>query len=92
MTPSLATRLAVYACKDLAKSAPKTYNALTNWLQHSGFWLAELSTCPKRHDQVSCMIGFLGLSLSRENQDIPLQQACKSLYEHMTLHQMTRQA
>lgn len=89
--PNLANRLAVYICKDLAANAPRSFNALHNWLTHSGFWLAELSACPLTRDQLQCMIGFLGLGLVREHTDYSLPQACQMLREHMTLHLLTKE-
>lgn len=89
--PHLANRLAVYICKDLAAHAPRSFNALHNWLTHSGFWLAELSACPRTPDQIQCMIGFLGLALVREHTDYSLPQACQMLREHMTLHLLTKE-
>lgn len=90
--PNLANRLAVYACHDLAANAPKSFNPLKNWLQQCGFWLAELSACALTPDQPQFMAGLLACALVREHKDYSLPQACQMLREHMTLHQMTRQA
>lgn len=89
--PHLANRLAVHICHDLAKHAPKTLHALENWLDHCGFWLAELARCPRRPDQVPFMVGLLGLSLSRE-MDLTLPDACQVLRDHMKLHLLTKEA
>lgn len=89
--PTLANRLAVHICHDLAKHAPKTLHALDNWLDHCGCWLAELARCPRRPDQVPFMVGLLGLSLSRE-MDLTLPDACQVLRDHMKLHLLTKEA
>ena len=52
--PNLANHLTVYACHDLADNAPKSYNALKNWLQEHGLalnacvdmdWFAKIVPC-----------------------------------------------
>lgn len=87
---TLATRLAVYACKDLVKYCPKTVQAMASWLEHAGFWLAELSTYPRTPDQVAFMIGLLGLALA-PNMGVSLPEACRVLKDEMALQLATRQ-
>lgn len=89
--PHLANRLAVHICHDLAKHAPQTLHALDNWLDHCGFWLAQLAACPRTPDQAQFMVGLLGLSLSRE-MDLTLPDACQVLRDHMKLHLLTKEA
>lgn len=89
MTPTLANRLAVYACHDLVKVCPKTIQAMAEWLDHAGFWLAELSTCPKTHDQVPFMIGLLGMALA-PNMGVAFGEANRVLRDEMALKQAQR--
>lgn len=89
-TPTLATRLAVHACHDLASECPKTIYAMANWLEHTGFWLAELSEHPRTPDQVAFMTGLLGLALA-PNMGVCLAEACRVLRDEMVLQQVKRQ-
>ena len=88
-TPTLANRLAVYACHDLVKFCPKTVQAMASWLEHSGFWLAELSAHPRTPDQAAFMIGLLGLALA-PNMGVSLPEACRVLRDEMALQQAQR--
>lgn len=90
LSPRLATRLAVHACHDLASDCPKTIHALTNWLEHAGFWLAELSEHPRSPDQVSFMIGLLGLALA-PTMGCSLPEACQTLKDELALQLVKRQ-
>ena len=90
-SPTLANRLATHICHDLAKRAPKTLHALDSWLDHCGFWLAELARCPRTPDQVQFMVGLMGLSLSRE-MNLSLPDACQVLRDHLKLHQLIKEA
>ena len=51
MVTPLATRLPVYVLRDLAGSCPSTLHALDNWLDQTGFWLADIAQHPKTPDQ-----------------------------------------
>lgn len=88
--PTLANRLATHLCHDLSLHAPKTLHALDSWLDHCGFWLAELARCPRTPDQVAFMTGLLGLALSRE-MHLTLPDACQVLRDHMKLHLLTKE-
>lgn len=90
MTPKLSTRLAVYACHDLVKECPKTLHAMANWIDHAGFWLAELSTCPRTPEQVGFMIGLLGMALA-PNMGVSFDEAKRVLQEEMAIQLAQRQ-
>jgi len=89
--PNLRNRLAVAVLKDLEASAPKTFNALSNWECHAGFWLAELAECPRNPDQLTYWTGLLGMALIREHTDLTFAEACTSLRNHMRMHQVLKE-
>lgn len=89
MSPTLATRLAVYACHDLVKFCPKTVQAMAAWMDQAGFWLAELSAHPRTPDQSAFMIGLLGLALA-PNMGVTFEEAKRVLIDEMALQQAQR--
>lgn len=91
MSLSLHTRLATFACKDLAANCPKTTGGTIDWLHHAGFWLAELSAQPASPDQVWALVGVMAHPYAW-TMGMTWPDACQVLKEHMKLHQLTRQS
>lgn len=88
-TPTLANRLAVYACHDLVKFCPKTVQAMAAWLDQAGFWLAELASCAKTPDQAPFMVGLLAMALA-PNMGVSFTEATRVLRDEMALQQAQR--
>lgn len=86
----LNNRLSVHILRDLSASCPKTIHALSNWMDHAAFWLADLSSHPRTPDQASFMIGLLGMSLST-NLGVSLPEACQMLKDETRLHQLQKE-
>lgn len=91
MPLSLHTRLATFACKDLAANCPKTTGGTVHWLHQAGFWLAELAAQPPTAFGMLKLISDMALPYSL-TMGMPLADAAQVLTEHMKLHQLTRQS
>lgn len=89
MTP-LANRLPVYILKELSKVCPHTLHGVTSWMDQCGYWLEELNQHPRTPDQVPCMIGLLGLAVSRE-AGWPVHTATAELRNYMRLYQIRKE-
>ena len=87
---TLATRLAVYACKDLAAHCPETIEAICYWTDHAADWLTEVAADPRARHEVPRLIGPLGLALAPK-LGVSLPEACRMLKEEMALRQAQRQ-
>jgi len=90
MTFTLANRLSVHVLKDLAAAAPRTLGAVDNWMEHVAFWLHDLHKHQATPDQVSFMVGFLGLALARE-AGWQRVEACRMIKEHLVYQQIKEQ-
>ena len=88
--PPLANRLPVYILKELSKSCPHTLHEVTSWMDQCGFWLEELNQHALTPDQVACMIGLLGLAVSRE-AGWPVHTATAELRNYMRLYQIRKE-
>lgn len=86
---SLSNRLAVYALNDLNINCPKSILALENWLDHTAFWLACLSTCTKTKDQLPFMINLLAINLG-STLGCSIQEARVMLKDEMVIQQLER--
>ena len=51
-------RLSVYILNDLSLNCPKTILAMESWIDHVGFWLAELATHLRTKEQVVNEAGY----------------------------------
>lgn len=91
MDLSLQTRLDTHACLDLEKSCPLTTGATVHWLHQAGFWLAELSRQPATPDQLWAMVVRLAHPYAWA-MGMSIPQACQVLKEHMTIHQILKDA
>lgn len=91
MTISLANRLSVYALRDLSSHPPLDLNAAKTWLDHCGFWLADLATHPRTPDQLPFMIGLLAMAMRTHLPKWPQQEACNTITEYLRLHQLTKE-
>lgn len=88
-TPSLATRLAVYACKDLAQHCPQSIEDICYWMDHAAYWLSEVAADPSAKQDVPRLIGPLGLALA-PTLNVSLPEACRMLEEELALKQAQR--
>jgi hypothetical protein len=85
----LANRLAVHILHDLNRNCPRTILALYNWLDHVGFWLAELGDHARNNEQIAYMISLLALNLSSV-MGCSIQDARLLLRDEMVIKQAER--
>ncbi len=88
MTP-LANRLSVHILTDLNTHCPRTILAIDSWLDHVGFWLADLSCHPRTKDQLPFMMSLLAINLAK-TLGCSIQEARQLLKDEMVIQQAER--
>ena len=82
-------RLSVYILNDLSLNCPKTILAMESWIDHVGFWLAELATHLRTKEQLPYMIGLLALRMAAV-MGCSVGEARQCLKDEMVLQQIKR--